>query len=111
MMPGRAVAMSRSNSGYVSGRRKQTHDCREKASPGTGRDAGPGHAGVGALHGAVAGDPDAGPAVPAGMSRDIDIILDKQAACYLPNTGIRRLLEMRREERLLQQQLGDSYDP
>ena len=32
----------------------EPHDCREKVRPGTGREAGLGHAGVRAMHGAIA---------------------------------------------------------
>jgi hypothetical protein len=32
----------------------ETHDCREKVRPGSGREAGLGHAGVRAMHGAIA---------------------------------------------------------
>jgi len=52
----------------------------------------------------TAGEPDVMP--------DVDAMLDKQAERDMQENGIaRRRIEMLREDRWLQQQLAESYDP
>jgi hypothetical protein len=53
-----------------------------------------------------------GPAGEPDVMPDVDAMLDKQAARDMQENGIaRRRIEMLREDRWLQQQLAESYDP
>jgi hypothetical protein len=55
-------------------------------------------------------DPDEGLDDMAELFGDIEHILERQARRYTQDTGIRRRIEMLREERRLQQELNDLYE-
>ena len=87
---------------------------RKIAMPGTGsrrlrRGAGQAHARRNATPD-YRDDPDEGLDDMADLFGDLEHMLERQTKRYTQDTGIRRRIEVLREERRLQQEISDLYD-